>query len=166
MNANTRTLATLGRSHRDDSHWRPVNWIRRAWALHRRPSTRLTTTSAQLKGSHVNDSKQRLSKLALLAARNAGHSALIVIICILVWAVTTDAGGYFWPGWVMLVAVLSFSRRSARPRSAIANSARSSKNATAARGERRPVSVRISRCDEENEARWVPKTRSERKSAV
>ncbi len=29
-------------------------------------------------------------------------------VCILVWAATTDAGGYFWPGWVMFVAVLGF----------------------------------------------------------
>ena len=45
------------------------------------------------------------------AAREAGHSALTVIVCVILWAFTTHGGGYFWPGWVILAAVLSFVTR-------------------------------------------------------
>ena len=54
-----------------------------------------------------NDSQPH-TPLRLLATRKAGHSALIVTVCILVWAITTSASGYFWPAWVILVAALSF----------------------------------------------------------
>jgi hypothetical protein len=57
--------------------------------------------------SQLNDSKQRPG-LGPLAVRKAGHSALIVVACIAIWAISTGASGYFWPGWVILVAMLSF----------------------------------------------------------
>lgn len=57
--------------------------------------------------SQPNDSNPRPS-LALLAARQAGHSALTIVVCIVIWALSNNASGYFWPGWVILVAALSF----------------------------------------------------------
>ncbi|HEV2368460.1 MAG TPA: hypothetical protein VGR90_01215 [Acidimicrobiales bacterium] len=36
------------------------------------------------------------------------HLAMIVIICVVVWAAT---GGAFWPAWVMLGAGISLVRR-------------------------------------------------------
>ena len=57
--------------------------------------------------SQPTDSKPR-PPLALLAARQAGHSALTIVVCIVIWAFSGDASGYFWPGWVILVAVLGF----------------------------------------------------------
>jgi hypothetical protein len=58
--------------------------------------------------SQLNDSRQRPPGLGLVAARKAVHSALIVIACIAIWAISTGASGYFWPGWVILIATLSF----------------------------------------------------------
>jgi hypothetical protein len=58
--------------------------------------------------SQLNDSQQRPPGLGPLAVRKAGHSALIVIACIAIWAISTRASGYFWPGWVILIATLSF----------------------------------------------------------
>ena len=58
--------------------------------------------------SQLNDSHQQPPGLGALAARKAGHSALIVIACVAIWAISTHASGYFWPGWVILVATLSF----------------------------------------------------------
>ena len=58
--------------------------------------------------SQLNDSQQRPPGLGPLAVRKAGHSALIVIACIAIWAISTGASGYFWPGWVILIATLSF----------------------------------------------------------
>jgi hypothetical protein len=52
--------------------------------------------------------------LSRLAARQAGYSASIVAVSTVVWAVSTDAGGYFWPGWVMVAALLGFVTRVGR----------------------------------------------------
>jgi hypothetical protein len=52
--------------------------------------------------------------LARLAARQASHAALVSTISVVVWAVSTDASGYFWPGWVMVVALLAFVTRVGR----------------------------------------------------
>jgi hypothetical protein len=56
--------------------------------------------------SQLNDSPQPPSRLAKLAARKAGHAALAIVVCIVIWAFSSDASGYFWPGWVILIATL------------------------------------------------------------
>ena len=58
--------------------------------------------------SQLNDSTLRPPGLAVLAARKAGHAVLTVIVCIVIWALSSHAGGYFWPGWVILIASLDF----------------------------------------------------------
>jgi hypothetical protein len=58
--------------------------------------------------SQLTESNGARPSLALLAARKAGHAAITVIVCIVIWAVSSDAGGYFWPGWVILIAGLDF----------------------------------------------------------
>jgi hypothetical protein len=48
----------------------------------------------------------------LLAARQAGYSALVIVVCTLVWAF---AGGHdYWPRWVILAAAISFVARVGR----------------------------------------------------
>jgi DUF1707 SHOCT-like domain len=59
-----------------------------------------------------NDVPERPS-LLVLAARQAGYSALIVLICSLVWAFT-GADGDYWPRWVILALVISFVARVGR----------------------------------------------------
>ena len=59
-----------------------------------------------------NDVPQRPS-LLVLAARQAGYSALIVVVCSLVWAFT-GADGDFWPRWVILALAISFVVRVGR----------------------------------------------------
>ena len=51
--------------------------------------------------------------LSVLAARQAGYSALIVLVCSLVWAFT-GAGGDYWPRWVILALAISFVARVGR----------------------------------------------------
>jgi len=48
--------------------------------------------------------------LGLLAARQAGFSAIAIAVCTLVWAFTgTD--GDFWPKWVVLATAIAFLTR-------------------------------------------------------
>jgi hypothetical protein len=58
--------------------------------------------------SQLNDSSPPRPGLVKLAARKAGHDALTVIVCIVIWALSSHAGGYFWPGWVIVIAGLDF----------------------------------------------------------
>jgi hypothetical protein len=58
--------------------------------------------------SQLNDSARPPFSLAKLAGRKAGHSALAIIVCIVIWALSSNASGYFWPGWVILIASLDF----------------------------------------------------------
>ncbi len=46
--------------------------------------------------------------LKKLAGRKAGHSAIAITVCVVIWALSTHGGGYFWPGWVILIAALDF----------------------------------------------------------
>ena len=46
--------------------------------------------------------------LKKLAGRKAGDSAIAVAVCVVIWAFSTHGGGYFWPGWVILIAALDF----------------------------------------------------------
>jgi hypothetical protein len=55
-----------------------------------------------------NDSLRPQSGLGKLAARKAGHSTIAVVVCIVIWALSNNASGYFWPGWVILIASLDF----------------------------------------------------------
>ena len=59
-----------------------------------------------------NDVPQRPS-LLVLAARQAGYSALIVLVCSLVWVFTGTSGDY-WPRWVILALGISFVLRVGR----------------------------------------------------
>jgi hypothetical protein len=63
--------------------------------------------------SQLNDSKPSPS-VGRLAARYAALSSLIVTVSIVVWAVSTDASGYFWPGWAAVVALYVFIARVGR----------------------------------------------------
>jgi hypothetical protein len=58
--------------------------------------------------SELNHHTRPRPRLGELAARKAGHSALTVIVCITIWALSSNASGYFWPGWVILIAALDF----------------------------------------------------------
>jgi hypothetical protein len=58
--------------------------------------------------STLTDPTRPASGLGKLAARKAGHSAIAIVVCIVIWAFSGDAAGYFWPGWVILIATLDF----------------------------------------------------------
>jgi hypothetical protein len=58
--------------------------------------------------SELNDSPRPRTGLATLAARKAGHSAIVIAVCVLIWAFTRHAGGSFWPGWIIFLAALDF----------------------------------------------------------
>jgi hypothetical protein len=58
--------------------------------------------------SPLTDSPRPASGLGKLAARKAGHAGIAVVVCVVIWAFSSDAGGYFWPGWVILIATLDF----------------------------------------------------------
>jgi DUF1707 SHOCT-like domain len=51
--------------------------------------------------------------LPFLAARQAGYSALVVVVCSMVWTFTGSHGD-FWPKWVILVLAISFVARVGR----------------------------------------------------
>jgi hypothetical protein len=57
--------------------------------------------------SPLNDSTRTRPSLGKLAARKAGHSAITIVVCIVIWALSSH-GGYFWPGWVILIGGLDF----------------------------------------------------------
>ena len=63
--------------------------------------------------SQQDDSKLR-PPIARLAARQWAYSASIVTLAVLVWSVSTDASGYFWPGWVMVIVLFAFITRVGR----------------------------------------------------
>jgi hypothetical protein len=67
---------------------------------------------------------QRNDSLSRFAARQAAYSAATVAVSTVVWAVSTDAGGYFWPGWVLVAALLGFITRVGRAALAEAYAAR------------------------------------------
>jgi hypothetical protein len=56
----------------------------------------------------LNESSQSRTQLATLAGRKAGHAAIVIAVCVLIWAFTNPSGGSFWPGWVIFIAVLDF----------------------------------------------------------
>jgi len=56
--------------------------------------------------TQLNDSAQTRSSLGKLAARKAGHSAITIAVCVVIWALSSNASGYFWPGWVILIGGL------------------------------------------------------------
>ena len=58
--------------------------------------------------SQLNESIRARPSLAKLAARKAGHDALTIIVCVVIWALSSHADGYFWPGWVIAIAGLDF----------------------------------------------------------
>lgn len=46
------------------------------------------------------------NSLGLLAARKAGHVAIIIVVCVLIWAFSSHGDGYFWPIWVIFFGSL------------------------------------------------------------
>jgi hypothetical protein len=58
--------------------------------------------------SQLSNPTPARSSLGKLAARKAGHSAITIVVCIVIWALSSHASGYFWPGWVILIAALDF----------------------------------------------------------
>ena len=46
--------------------------------------------------------------LRTLALRKAGHSAIGIAVCVVIWAFTNPSGGSFWPEWVIFIAALDF----------------------------------------------------------
>jgi hypothetical protein len=58
--------------------------------------------------TQLKDSTPTRPSLGKLAARKAGHSVIAIVVCTVIWALSSDASGYFWPGWVVLIAGLDF----------------------------------------------------------
>ena len=56
--------------------------------------------------STLDDLPRPASSLTKLAARKAGHSAIAIAVCVVIWAFTNPAGGSFWPEWVIFFATL------------------------------------------------------------
>lgn len=56
--------------------------------------------------SSLEQSTQPASSLTKLAVRKAGHAALTILVCVVIWAFTDPDGGSFWPGWVIFLATL------------------------------------------------------------
>jgi hypothetical protein len=46
--------------------------------------------------------------LRTLALRKAGHSAIGIAVCVVIWAFTNPSGGSFWPEWVIFIAALDY----------------------------------------------------------
>ena len=46
--------------------------------------------------------------LRTLALRKAGHSAIAIAVCVVIWAFTNPSGGSFWPEWVIFIAALDY----------------------------------------------------------
>ena len=46
--------------------------------------------------------------LRTLALRKAGHSAIVIAVCVVIWAFTNPSGGSFWPEWVIFIATLDY----------------------------------------------------------
>jgi hypothetical protein len=61
--------------------------------------------------SHLDNSTKPRYGLAKLAGRMAGHSAITIVVCVVIWALSSHGSGYFWPGWVIVIAGLDFLTR-------------------------------------------------------
>jgi len=73
----------------------------------------LARVLSQLPARQAEPALPRRPSLALLAARQAGYSAVVILVCSLVW-LFTGANGDFWPRWVILVLAISLVVRVGR----------------------------------------------------